>query len=224
MSNLDTLALQDDVVSLAVASPTMRVEDEFEELLNEWKSKLFVQFWLQEHSMYFYNKLNNFLTYPVIIISSVSSATLFTTSNPAVKYVVGCLTLTTGILTAVARQMRPAELYQQHASTTLRYQALIRTIDTYVSLPKGTRPEDPATFLKKIEMEIAALSENQINAPPYIKKKFEASYGSMDRLIYGEEILELMRNDVERKNYLEKMRNKRKTGSNYISILPTAAK
>lgn len=189
---------------------------EHTELLTKWKAKLFVQMWLQEKSMYFYQDLNNLITYPVIIISSISSATLFSTNNVAVKYVIGALTLTTGILTAVSRQMRPAELYQQHAIATLRYQALIRTITTYLSLPPYMRASDPKSFMNKVEMDISSLMENQVNPPPYIVKQFEKKYGTIDKLIYGEEILELLRSDHELELTKAKRRIPRKTISQYF--------
>lgn len=148
--------------------------------------------------MYFYENVNNMLTYPIIVISSVSSATLFSTNNIAIKYVIGGLSLVTGILTSISRQMRPAELYQQYAITTLRYQALVRRIETYLSLPVIMREDDPVSFMRKIEMEISALSENQVNPPPYVKDMFQKRFGSLDKHVYGEAILELLRNDVMR--------------------------
>lgn len=192
-------------------------------MLSDWKAKLFVQMWLQERSMYFYQDLNNLITYPIIIISSISSATLFSTSNETVKYVIGALTLGTGVLTAISRQMRPAELYQQHSIATLRYQALIRNITTYLSLPPAMRTMDAQSFMNKIETEIASLMENQVNPPPYIVSKFEKKYGSIEKLIYGEEILELLRADMERNREMEIEKAKSKprgTISKYITFSP----
>lgn len=216
MSAYELDNVRDDCTSIVVSESTNDWQPEHEALLESWKAKLFVQMWLQERSMYFYRDINNYLTYPIIAISSISSATLFSTNNEIVKNVIGALTLTTGVLTAITRQMRPAELYQQHAIATLRYQTLIRTINTYLSLPKSMRDTDPKTFMQKIEMDISALMENQINAPPYIKRKFEKKYGNIDKLVYGEEILTLLRSDMLR--HAEEMKSKRKntTISQYL--------
>lgn len=177
--------------------PTSLWLPQHEKLLAKWKAKLFVQMWLQERSMYFYRDLNNYLSYPIIVISSVSSATLLATKSEVIKYFIGGLSLTTGILTAISRQMRPAELYQQHATATLRYQALIRTIDTCLSMPISMRDSDPKTFLQKIELDMATLNENQVNPPPFIIRKFERKFNSsIDKLVYGEEILALLRADM----------------------------
>lgn len=197
----------DDVIGLTIEPSddgseldSCNWKKEYKQLLKKWKSKLFVEMWLQEKSKEFYSNINNVLTYPIIIISSISSATLFSTRSDAIKYVVGGLSLTTGILTAISRQMRPAELFQQHATATLRYQALIRSIDTYLSLPTEMRTEsDPITYMRKLETEIASLMENQVNAPPYVKRQFESRFGPMDKLVYSEEILQLLSNDMQRK-------------------------
>jgi hypothetical protein len=182
---------------------------EHEELLNKWRNKLFVQLWLQEHSMYFYSILNNVFTYPIIVISSLSSAALLSTNSAPLKYTVAGLSLVTGILTAISRQMKPAELYQQHALTTLRYQTLLRMIDTYVNLPPTLREEHPTTFMKRIEADIATLMETQINPPPFVKHKFEKNFGSIDRHVYGEEIMGLLRQSIQWKAELEATKKKR---------------
>ncbi len=192
-----TPTLQDtDTLSNISISTTDDRTEKLDELLSKWRTRLFVNMWLQERSMYFYESVNNALTYPIIVISSISSATLFSTNNVAIKYIVGGLSLVTGILTSISRQMRPAELYQQYAMTTLRYQALIRRIETYLSLPMTMREDDPITFMRKIELEMSALMENQVNPPPYVKDLFQKRFGSLDQVVYGEAILEGLRTEV----------------------------
>lgn len=185
--------------------------DKLDALLIKWRTRLFVNMWLQERSMYFYESVNNALTYPIIVISSVSSATLFSTNNVAIKYIVGGLTLVTGILTSISRQMRPAELYQQYAMTTLRYQALVRRIETYISLPLTMREDDPVTFMRKIEVEMSALMENQVNPPPYVKSMFQKRFGSLDTVVYGEAVLEGLRKEVMRN--MEKIREEKRNST-----------
>lgn len=190
--------------------------EKLDRLLAKWRTRLFVNMWLQERSMYFYASMNNSLTYPIIVISSISSATLFSTNNVAIKYIVGGLSLVTGILTSISRQMRPAELYQQYAMTTLRYQALVRRIETYLSLPVAMREDDPIAFMRKVELEMSALLENQVNPPPYVKSLFTKRFGSLDSIVYGEAILETLRNDVMR-NLEQQRHSKRSSISKYFT-------
>lgn len=214
---LDTL----EEVTISSEDRTEKLDD----LLTRWRSRLFVNMWLQEKSMQFYANVNNALTYPIIVISSVSSATLFSTDNSAIKYVIGGLTLVTGILTSISRQMRPAELYQQYAISTLRYQALVRRIETYLSLPVVMREEDPLTFMRKFELEMTALMENQVSPPPYVKSMFQKRFGSLDKIVYGEAILELLRQDMmenlEKEREFKRALKREKDRSSISKYIPT---
>lgn len=175
-------------------------------LLLRWKTKLFVQLWLQEKSMYFYDTWNNLLSYLIIFISTGSSATLFSTENNVVKYIIGALTLTTGILTAVMRQMKPAEKYQEHMITSTRYQHLMRKIETYLTLKPAEPTEEK--FKEMIEEEINQLLQHQLTPPLYVLQTFETKYGSIDGMMYGNEIINLMIKDALASKNLEFIKTK----------------
>lgn len=180
--------------------------DIFSNLLLRWKTKLFVQLWLQEKSMYFYNNWNHLLSYSIILISTGSSATLFSTDNTTIKYVIGALTMVTGILTAVSRQMKPAEKYQEHLITTNKYHQLMRKIENYLTL----KPKEPSEdkFKEVIEEEINQLIQNQLTPPLNILRSFEKKYGSIDVMMYGNEIINLMIKDTLASKNLEFIKNK----------------
>lgn len=166
------------------------------DILKEWKAKCFVNLWLQDASAYHYASINNWLSYPIIVISTASSATLFATDNVIVKYAVGILSLMSGIFASITRQMKPGEMHQQHTLTMRRYDSLIRHIDTCLSLTMDMRPH-PTVFIEKIGVEIDNLMEAQLNPPARVLKSFERVYGPLDRMLYGEDIVELMRRDMQ---------------------------
>lgn len=170
--------------------------EKHEEILKEWKAKCFVNFWLQDASAYYFAKMYNWLSYPVIIISSVSSAALFATDNHVTKTVLGVFALVSGIITAVARQMKPGETHQQHALMTRRYHNLIRNIDTCLSLTQQLRPH-PTIFIERIGVEIDNLMDSQLDPPYGIIRRFESEYGPIDRMLYGEDIVELMKMEIQ---------------------------
>lgn len=176
-----------------------------EEILKEWKAKCFVNFWLQDASSYYFAKMYNWLSYPVIIISSVSSAALFANETLYMKYAVGVLALISGILTAIARQMKPGETHQQHVLTTRRYHNLIRHIDTCLSLTQSMRPH-PTIFIEKIGVEIDNLMDGQLDPPSNIIKDFEQEYGPIDRMLYGEDIVELMKMEMQTSKMFRRIR------------------
>lgn len=176
-----------------------------EDILKEWKAKCFVNLWLQDKSAYYYVRLYNFLSYPVIMLSSVSSAALFSSDNHTLKYIAGVMTLCSGVLTAVTRQLKPGEMYQQHALTTRRYNNLLRNIDICLSLTVTMRPS-PAHFLDKIGLEIENLASNQLDPPLNVIRLFEHKYGPLDKMLYGEDIVELLRIELHANKMFRKVK------------------
>jgi hypothetical protein len=180
----------------------------FENLLLRWKKKLFIQLWLQEKSMYFYSTIHNVLSYLIIFISTGSSATLFSTENTFIKYIIGGLSLGTGILTAVMRQMKPAEKYQQHLMITNQYQTLLRKIDTHLSMDIYENTDEYKKFKQEIEDEMNVLLRNQLTPPLYILHLFQQKYGSIDSMMYGNEIINLVIKETLSSKHLEFIKHK----------------
>lgn len=174
-----------------------------ESILKEWKAKAFAYLWLQNNSCYHYIKLYNWLAYIIIIFSSLASATMFSLNSSSdkcesqlgipivvIQYVVGVISLVSAILTGVIRQLKPGEMYQQHASMSKRYHTLMRSIDACLSLTSQLRP-NPAIFIEKAGAELDNLANNQLDPPLAIIKKFEKIYGPLERILYGEDVVEL---------------------------------
>jgi hypothetical protein len=165
--------------------------EQHEKLLNNWRMKLYAQMWLQHKSMYYFNSVNNWLTYPTIIISSLSSATLFSTNSAAAKYTIGALSLATAIITGLTRHIKPAERTQQHATALLQYQEMIHTITTCLNLPMDMR-EEPQLFIRDIETKMKTWNEKQAMPPPHIVALFERQYGEIDKILYDRQMLEII--------------------------------
>lgn len=176
------------------------------EILKEWKAKAFVHLWLQDRSCYYYTWIQNSLSYPVIIFSTIASATLFASNNAIAQYIIGTLTMLSSILTSLLRQVRPGELQQQHADVMRKYHFLITTIDACLSLTPNMRPS-PEIFIEKIGFEIDNLITTQIDPPLYVIYQFEKVFGDLDSLLYGEDIMELVKMEVTNNRMLSKYRN-----------------
>jgi hypothetical protein len=181
-------------------------EEQWKALLERWKTRLFVQLWLQERSVYYYDWCNNVFTYSIILISSASSATLFSSTPSYVQYVVGAMSMVTGILTAVSRQMKPAEKYQEHCITAERYQVLIRKIDAYLSKPRSVDNDD-AKFTTEVELEINQLVTSSLKPPAWVRRQFRNKYGNINTMLYGKEIIDLMMKDTLASKYLKAIKS-----------------
>lgn len=208
---------------------------EHEEILKEWKAKAFAYLWLQNNSCYFYLKIHNWLAYIIIVLSSISSATMFSISPSSdgtsltmsgiplgiIQYVIGSLSLLSAILTGVIRQMKPGEMYQQHASIAKRYHNMIRSIDACLSLTSSLRP-NPAMFIERAGTELDTLANSQLEPPLLVIRRFEAIYGPLERVLYGEDVVELWKITYETNKQEQKMRKRLKqTSSNGTDGRPT---
>ena len=200
---------------------------EHEEILKEWKAKAFAYLWLQNNSCYHYLRIQNWLAYTVIVLSSVSSATMFSvtpntdgSSNVigvipiyVIQYIIGSLSLLSAILTGVIRQLKPGEMYQQHASTAKKYHNLIRSIDACLSLTRILRP-NPALFIERAGAELDTLANTQLEPPLFVIRRFESVYGPLERVLYGEDVVELWKLTYATNKLEQKMRNNLVISSN----------
>ena len=175
------------------------------DILKEWKAKCFVYLWLHDKSSYYYTCLENYLSYPIIIFSSISSATLLSSTNNIARYCVASLSLIVGIMTSILRQLRPGELLNIHLASTRRYHALIRQIDACLSLSPSMRPS-PDAFIDKIGTEIDNLLANQVDPPERVILEFEKRYGSLDCMLYGEDIIELVQTEITNNKMFDKFK------------------
>ena len=181
------------------------------DILREWKAKCFVYLWLHDKSTYYYTCLQNYLSYPVIIFSSVASFTLLSSTNIVARYVMGSLSLCSSIFTSILRHLKPGELLQKHMYFTRKYHSLIRTIDAILSLDPPMRPT-PDIFIDKIGNEIDMILANQVDAPIAVIREFENKYGSLACILYGDDIIELIRSELATNKMFNKYSTLLKTG------------
>jgi hypothetical protein len=180
--------------------PSLEWSESHEEILRKWKSQCFVDLWLQSEAAYFYSRVYNLLSYPVIVLTTFSSAALFggsstTGTSEVLQQIIGALTLISALLTTVTRQMKPAELSQQFSISAKRYLVLLRSLDTMLSQDRSLRP-DPIAYVDKIRTEMDTLLGTQVEPPKYVKKRFERKFGSLDALLYGEDIVHMIENEM----------------------------
>jgi len=169
--------------------------DTHEHILHDWKTKAFIDMWLQRESAAYFSNLDTLLTYPIIILSSISGITLFVASALWATYIVSGASILVAILTALSRQIKPNEMYQQHMYIASRYASLIRSVDTCLELPRLMRP-DPDVLIEKIGSEVDNLNTTQLSPPMYIIQRFESLYGPIHLLMFGDDILQLLFKDL----------------------------
>ncbi len=165
--------------------------DSHEHILKDWKIKMFIDMWLQKESATYYSSIESLIYYPAIIISSLSSITIFVSESLWSKYFVGATNICVGFLTAITRHLKPSEMYQQHMNTANKYSMFIRTIDTCLELPKEMRPA-PDVLIEKIGTELDNLNATQLVPPIFVINKFEKKYGPIHQILFGNDIAQLL--------------------------------
>jgi hypothetical protein len=147
------------------------------------------------------------LCYPILIISTVCSATILSTEDIHVKIIVGILSLVNAILTAILRQMNPGATMQQHALISKRYNNLIRNIDTCLTLTEAMRPH-PSVFIERIGVEIDNLADAKLEHPFLVIRMFEKQFGELDRLLFGSNVFELYKKSITTNRIVDKVKKK----------------
>lgn len=181
--------------------------DAHESILQGWKVSAFIDMWLQNKSADYYRTVENLVTFPVIILSSASSISLFAARYDWTKYLVSGANIIVGLLTAMGRQLQCNEKCQEHSSMAGKYQSLIRAIDTCLDLPKHMRP-NPNVLIEKLGSEIDGLSSSHLTPPYFVVKSFESTYGPIHQLMFGDDIIQLLKKDVKNRKIVKTIQQK----------------
>ena len=171
---------------------------DYEKTIIEWKAKCFVNMWLQLQSAYHYERVNSAITYPIMIISTLSGATFIVLDNFYIKHLMAFFSLLSVILTGLFLQIHPDRKSQGHFRCMRLYSSLIREIDYSMNLPSKLRPK-PIYYLYKINKIIDIISEKDIIIPRFVIFMFEKKFGNLDKILYGTEIIDILRQDIKQK-------------------------
>lgn len=164
------------------------------DLLMAWKGQAFVHLWTQAATMYVYRRIYTLLSFPILIISSVTGTIVYS-NLPSIKYIISALSVLTAILTSLQRQVRPSERAQEHLAIVQKYSVLIRNINMTLNLPEDQRP-DPATFIHQIKLELDALANSQPDPLELVIYWFNRRFHvSFEKALYGDSLREIIRRD-----------------------------
>ena len=64
----------------------------------------------------------------------------------------------------------------------------------------------PTSFLEKIGIELDALESSQNDPPLMIVRRFEKKYGPLHRVLYGEDIVELTKIEIQANKFFDKLK------------------
>lgn len=155
-----------------------------EEIFTEWADKAFCYSWMHNKSSIKYNRLKNWFTIPVIIMSTLTGTANFAIERvpesyqSSIQIVIGSVNIVAGIITTVQQFLKINELSENHKTSSLLWGKLNREITVELSKVPPERV-DVTYFLKKCKEEFDRLMEvsprPDTSSVKLFLKKFENS-------------------------------------------------
>lgn len=162
-------------------------------LWTEWKKKAFVEFYLQLQSLYVYRRIHNSITYPMIILSTIAGATIFSSNNQAIQYVAATFSMLSALLTGMLRQIRPGEIATEHLSAMRRWSKVSQQIQQVELLNSMQDKNNVELIITKLQSEMDSITSSQPEPHVSAIRLIRERYGPdmMDKICFGQDIREL---------------------------------
>lgn len=160
---------------------------EHDELLATWRHQAAVNLWLQVGSSYYYRKLADFLAYPSIILSTITSISVFATlqNSKIGPYLTSAMAMLSGILVGVNKHVKAAEKAECFSICSKEYYALIREIDFILSTPTFERAAKKET-LANIQTTFDKVVEMSLDPPLHIIRQYENRFKPIETQLLHE--------------------------------------
>jgi len=162
-------------------------------LWTEWKKKAFVEFYLQLQSLYVYRRIHNSITYPMILLSTIAGATIFSSNSQAIQYVAATFSMLSAVLTGMLRQIRPGEIATEHLSAMRRWSKVSQQIQQVELLNSMQDKNNIELIITKLQSEMDSITSSQPEPHASAIRLISERYGRdmMDKICFGQDIREL---------------------------------
>ena len=158
-------------------------------LLREWKRQAAVCLWLQIASHYHYARINNWITYPTVIITAATSIGIWGVENSEIgKFIMSGVSLFAGILATVAKHCRAAEKSNEFQLRSKEYLGIIREIDYILALDLDQRPLVSETMLR-IRGAFDRIMDLQLDPPLAVIRLYEERFRSLESSMFGSDLI-----------------------------------
>ena len=157
---------------------------ELEQLLADEGEKALGSAWIHNACESYYAKCHQMITIPCIVLStlsgsaSVGSQSLFTDSPGLASLIIGCVTLSVGVLQTLGSFWGFAKLQESHRNADIQWSKLHRFIAVEMTLPRQERMQ-ARDMLKICRDSIERLSENCPLVPDSILAAFTNKFGKV---------------------------------------------
>jgi len=160
-----------------------------EQLLIRWAEKAAGYRWLHNHARMFYKKQNDWLSYPCIVISSITGVGGFAVLSPndqnmsskqkqkivIFQYFFAFMNVVAGILTSISKFNNSSRMMEAHSVMSVQYSKFYRNIDMELSLETKYR-EDVLEFVNKVRLEYDRLLDDAPDIPSHTIEAFNETF------------------------------------------------
>lgn len=168
--------------------------DKQEKLLKSWAERAAGYRWLHNHARLHFKRQNDYLSYPSIVISSITGVGGFAVLNPSgndnvpqhvknkimiVQYFFAFLNVIGGILTSIGKFSQSSTLSDSHSLMCVQYSKFYRNIDMELSLDEKDRT-CVLDFVKKCREEYDRLLDEAPDIPSISIQAFNLEFPERD--------------------------------------------
>ena len=168
--------------------------DKQEKLLKSWAERAAGYRWLHNHARLHFKRQNDYLSYPSIVISSITGVGGFAVLNPSgndnvpqhvknkimiVQYFFAFLNVIGGILTSIGKFSQSSTLSDSHSLMCVQYSKFYRNIDMELSLDEKDR-SCVVDFVKKCREEYDRLLDDAPDIPSISIQAFNLEFPERD--------------------------------------------
>lgn len=180
---LETIQNRVEEIALEKAG---RWNENHDNLLQNWRKQASINLWLQLASNYYYTRLNDYLSYPAIIVSAATSIGVFgIDDNLGGKLAISVMALVTGILTAINKHCRAAEKGQEFALRAKDYYTFIREIDFILSTSRDERG-DLGETLERVKNTYDRIVDMQLEPPIHVIRDYEKKFRPLENSLFSD--------------------------------------
>ena len=164
--------------------------DKQEKLLKSWAERAAGYRWLHNHARLHFKRQNDYLSYPSIVIASITGVGGFAVLNPSgsenvshdtktkimiVQYFFAFLNVLGGILTSIGKFSQSLSLSEAHSAMCIQYSKYYRNIDMELSLDVQDRT-CVVDFVKKCREEYDRLLDEAPDIPSISIQAFNLEF------------------------------------------------
>lgn len=165
--------------------PSMYWHDGHNNLLQHWRKQASINLWLQIASNYYYLRINDWLSYPSILLSASLSIGVFGLDTGLKgQFVSAALAMLAGILVAINKHVGSPEKAQAHMLRAKDYYGFVRYLDCLLSTSFEERDPMSETMMR-IKENFNRIVDMSLEPPLGVVRTYEDRFKPIEKMLFS---------------------------------------